>query len=277
MSYKATVLKIMLASPGDLSQERRLARDIIQEWNVIHAEDRRIVLMPVGWDTHSTPQMGDRPQAIINKQVLADCDLLVAIFWTRLGSPTGAAPSGTVEEIEEHLAVGKQAMIYFSAAPVRLDSVDNAQYSALLEFKESCRSRGLVEEYEELAEFREKFARNLAQTIIRLFKDETPGVGDVEPPQQKGPALTVAAQELLSEASKDSNGVIIKIGTLDGAHVQTNGRDFVESDDARSEAKWRAAVDELHHSRFVEDRAGKGEVFFVTDVGYEAADILGMP
>jgi hypothetical protein len=277
MSYKATVLKIMLASPGDVSQERRLARDVIQEWNVIHAEDRRIVLMPVGWETHSTPQMGDRAQAIINKQVLADCDLLVAIFWTRLGSPTGVAASGTVEEIEEHLEADKPALIYFSTAPVRLDSVDNTQYTALLEFKESCRSRGLVEEFEELAAFREKFARHLAQTIIRLFAIDTPGEGNIEPPQRKGPSLTVAAQELLYEAAKDSNGVIIRIGTLDGTHVQTNGRDFVETGDARSEAKWRAAVDELHHSRLVEDRAGNGEVFFVTDSGYVAADTLGKP
>ena len=96
--------------------------------------------MPVGWETHSSPEMGDRPQAIVNRQVLADCDLLVAILWARLGSPTGEAPSGTVEEIEEHLAAGKSAMIYFSTAPVRLDSVDSEQYSALLEFKESCLS-----------------------------------------------------------------------------------------------------------------------------------------
>ena len=61
------------------------------------------MLLPVGWETHATPAMGDRPQAIINKQILAGCDLLVAVFWTRLGSPTGAAASGTVEEIEEHL------------------------------------------------------------------------------------------------------------------------------------------------------------------------------
>lgn len=71
--------------------------------------------------------MGDRPQAIINKQLLEQSDLLVAVFWTRLGSPTGATNSGTVEEIEEHLAAKKPTMLYFSSAPVRPDSVDNEQ------------------------------------------------------------------------------------------------------------------------------------------------------
>jgi hypothetical protein len=50
---------------------------------------------------------------VINRQVLADCDLLVAIFWTRIGSPTGSALSGTVEEIEKHLKAEKPAMLYF--------------------------------------------------------------------------------------------------------------------------------------------------------------------
>ena len=86
MSYTARVVKVMIASPSDVAKERQLIRDVIQEWNAIHAEDRRIVLMPVGWETHSAPDMGDRPQAIINKQLLKSCDLLVAVFWTRVFS-----------------------------------------------------------------------------------------------------------------------------------------------------------------------------------------------
>lgn len=131
MPFDARVLKVMIASPGDVSAERQIVRDVLVEWNHVHSEDRRLVLMPIGWETHSSPSMGDRPQAIINKQILSDCDLLVAVFWTRIGSPTGAAVSGTVEEIQEHVRAGKSAMIYFSSAPVRPDSVDEKQYAAL--------------------------------------------------------------------------------------------------------------------------------------------------
>lgn len=70
MSYKANVVKVMIASPSDVAQERRIIRDVIQEWNAIHAEDRKIILMPVGWETHSAPDMSDRPQEIINRQLL---------------------------------------------------------------------------------------------------------------------------------------------------------------------------------------------------------------
>jgi hypothetical protein len=72
------------------------------------------------------------------------------------------------------------------------------------------------------------------------------------------------------------NGSILRIGGLDGTHVQTNNREFVEDDNARSEAKWRSAVDELHDSGLIEDRAGTGEMFFVTSPGYNASDSIQM-
>ena len=92
MSYSANVYKVMIASPSDVAQERQLIKEIINDWNSIHSEDRRIVLMPVGWESHSSPSMEGPPQYVINKQVLADCDLLVAAFWTRIGTPTQYCP-----------------------------------------------------------------------------------------------------------------------------------------------------------------------------------------
>jgi hypothetical protein len=275
VAYEAGVIEIMIASPSDVAQERRIIRDVIHEWNAIHAKDRQLVLMPVAWETHASPQMGERPQAVINSQLLRDSDLLIAVFWTRLGSPTGSAPSGTVEEIEEHLEAGKPALIYFSSAPVRPDSIDSEQYSALMIFKESCRKRGLVEGYDNLTEFRQKLVRNLAQTVIRQFTSgESDSLLGEFPEPQRGPALSKAAQELLIEASQDPHGVIMTLETFSGAHVQTNNHEFVEAGDSRSAAKWRGAVDDLYRSGLVEDRTGKGEVFFMTDQGYEQADRL---
>jgi hypothetical protein len=131
MPYQASVINVMIASPEDVAAERSAIQAIIHKWNSVNAEDRRTVLMPITWESHSTPEMGDRPQAIINRQVLDGCDLLVAAFWTRLGSPTGGAPSGTVEEIHKHVESGKPAMVYFSNLPIALDRVDIDQYQAI--------------------------------------------------------------------------------------------------------------------------------------------------
>lgn len=277
MTYNATVVNVMIASPSDVPQERRLARDVVHEWNAVHASDRRTVLMPLGWESNAYPEMGDRPQAIINKQILHGCDLLVGIFWTRLGTPTEDAPSGTVEEIEEHLAANKPALIYFSSAPVRLDSVDKVQYDALLAFKKSCQSRGLIEEYDDLAAFREKLVRHLAQVVISSFSSGAVAADVPFDQRAQAPSLSGPALELLMHAASDPRGTVMKLATMGGTHVQAGGREFATPGDARSEAKWRAAVDELESLGLLEDRAGKDELFFMTDSGYAAVDRLGGP
>lgn len=289
MAYSADVIKVMIASPGDVAKERHLAREVIHEWNAVHSQERRTVLLPVAWETHASPAMGARAQEIINNQLLRDCDLLIGIFWTRLGTPTGKESSGTVEEIEEHLAASKPAMLYFSTAPVRPDSIDESQYRALREFKESCRTRGLVEEYESIEEFREKLWRQVAQTVIRVFTtrqiaQRTSGItgrtgaaGSLPRENLVRPEdrLSSDARELLREAAKDPNGTVLATETFGGASVETNGRDFVERGNPRSEARWRQAVRDLTHEGHLEQRDLNGEVSAVTASGYRLADSLG--
>lgn len=277
MPYNAHVLKVMIASPGDVANERQIARDVIAEWNHIHSEDRGLVLMPIGWETHSAPTIGDRPQAIINKQVLANCDLLVAVFWTRIGSPTGVAVSGTVEEIQEHVSAGKPAMIYFSSTPVRLDSVDEEQYAKLNEFKQEMKKTGLVESYDSLGEFRDKFSRQLTQTIIRAYPIATTTTSTTTTPPPPLPVtlpMSDEAKELLAAAASDPTGRLIRIRHLGGLLVQASGRSFAKEGDARSEARWEGVIKELEDLGFIEDRGFKREVFAVTHEGFRIADLL---
>jgi hypothetical protein len=174
MPRTATVIRVMIASPGDVASERQIAKQVIHDWNDIHSLDRGTVLLPISWETHASPAIRDRAQAIINKQILGDADILIAIFWARIGTPTGVAASGTVEEITEHIAAGKPTMLYFSTAPVRQDSVDDDQFRSLKTFKKVVRDQnnGMYEEYESLSEFKEKLTRQLAQTIIRKYPSQ---------------------------------------------------------------------------------------------------------
>ena len=65
-----------------------------RSWNAEHGEGRQVVFQAVGWETHTTPEFGNEPQAIINRQALDECDVLIGLLWTTLGSPTKTAPSG---------------------------------------------------------------------------------------------------------------------------------------------------------------------------------------
>ncbi|WP_378411392.1 hypothetical protein [Rhodocytophaga aerolata] len=155
----------MLASPSDVNDEREIARKIIWEWNYLYSIHKKMVLLPIGWETHSAPLLGDRPQEIINKQVLGQSDLLIGIFWTRIGTPTGNFISGSAEEIEAHIKTGKPVMLYFSNKPVALDRVDNSQYQKLIAFKNEYMQRGLIETFSSIEDFKNKFERQLAIMI----------------------------------------------------------------------------------------------------------------
>lgn len=288
MPYAANIFEVMIASPGDVQDERNVARDVVYEWNAAHSHSTKIILQPVGWDTHSSPSMDERPQAIINKQVLRHSDLLVAIFWTRLGTPTGQAPSGTVEEIDEHLKQGKPAMVYFSSAPIRPESVEAGQYKALLEFRKECEARGLVESFANLDEFRRKFSRQLAATINdheyfkRALLERQPVEGlnsgkDSAPDHQLPPAafsLSKEAAELLLEGAKDADGYILRVRHSDGTGVSTNGKSYVVQSSARSRATWEGAVDELASKALIKDIAQDREIYELTREGYDLAEIL---
>jgi hypothetical protein len=275
MSYNAAVLKVMIASPGDVAAERHAVREVLQEWNFMHSEDKGLVLLPIGWETHSTPEMGSRPQEIINRQVLANCDLLVGIFWTRIGSPTGKAESGTVEEIDEHCNAGKPAMLYFSSAPTPPESIEPQQYATLKAFKEECRKRNLVESYKSVGEFREKFARQLSQTINRAFPakngSNTLTVAGL-PRQEASVRLGNEAKALLLEAAADPHGIVLRLHDSTGLGIQTNGKRLSETRNPRSEARWEKAIQELEALGLLTSKSYKREVFDVTDEGYRAAD-----
>lgn len=211
MPYSATVYNVMIASPSDVTVERMIIREIISEWNSVNSNHKQVVLLPIGWESHSSPEMGDRPQAIINKQVLKDADLLIGVFWTRIGTATGEYGSGTIEEIEEHIKVGKPAMLYFSSVPIMPESVDRTQYDMLIKFKESCRNRGLYETYNDQNDFKNKFYRQLQLKINdhEYFKGIEGALDvpmDAESSISSIPHLSREAQTLLKEASQDSSG-----------------------------------------------------------------------
>jgi len=277
MSYTATVYKVMIASPGDVPAERSIVRELLSEWNVVNADSKQVVLLPVGWETHSVPEMGGRPQAIINKQVLKGCDLLVGVFWTRIGTATGEFPSGTVEEIEEHIKADRPVMLYFSASPVVPDSIDPEQYRQLQDFRKSCQSRGLYESYSDIGEFRAKLYRQLQIKLnqdLYFQKQSASGEADELRDLPRAVQLSKDAAFLLKECAADPSAQILNVGYIGGHTVQVRGKNLVEENSERSRATWVGALEELELKGFVAATGPKREIFRMTREGFDAADRL---
>src|ERR1700730_3609921 len=108
------LFRVLLAAPSDVTEEHALVAEAINDWNVQHGDGAGARVELMNWRTHAHPETGRRPQAVINRQFADRADVVLAIFWRRLGSTTGKAASGTVEEIERALRRGKKVMVYFS-------------------------------------------------------------------------------------------------------------------------------------------------------------------
>jgi len=163
--YDAKVLEVVIASPSDVEEERNICERVLYEWNNIHSKENGISLQPRRWENSIYSAVGKPPQNSINKQIIDDADLLIAIFWTKLGNPTEQYESGTVEEIERHIAHGKDAMIFFSNATVKPNVIDNNQYARLQAFKDWCKTNSLFVEYDTCQEFKDKAGNNISRYI----------------------------------------------------------------------------------------------------------------
>ena len=283
MAYKATIIPVMIASPGDVAEEREAIREVIHDWNDVNASSQGIVLTPVGWDTHSSPELGARPQELINERLLKECDLLIAVFWTRLGSPTGEASSGTVEEIEGHIAAGKPAMLYFSSKPVAPASIDTDQYEAVKKFKKRVRDQGLIDEFDNLDQFRRKLAKQLQLCLLHndhvkaIVEEASEGNVDTLPkaaPHEEPESLHLseASRNLLKLAASNTDGVILKTATFDGRHIQAGGQAL--GGHGKEAAKWDEALNELVSLGLVVARGYKDQVFELTHKGWKVAEQL---
>jgi hypothetical protein len=168
----ARSIRVGIASPRDVAAERNVVVRVLNYWNERH---RDLLLHAVSWESASTPALGDHPQNILNREVIEHCQLLVAVFWSRLGTPTPDAASGTVAEIEHFIrAKGpRRVMLYFCARPFQHD-VDAAELARLHEYKKQMASRGLYWEYRSVEEFEGVLYRHLDGKVAEFLAGRLP-------------------------------------------------------------------------------------------------------
>jgi hypothetical protein len=169
MPFISNTYRVLIASPSDLSEEREAVTMAIHEWNAQHAVAEQLVLLPVKWETHATPASGVRPQQAINDQLVSQCDLLVGIFWTKLGTSTGVAESGAVEEIDLFVGEKKPAMLYFSSRPIAPSAIDLKQFRKLKAFKANTYKTALVANFNSADELKGLVLRHLVAQVHQLL------------------------------------------------------------------------------------------------------------
>ena len=168
MSYQANVFRIFIASSNDLADERRIIRDTIREWNDVHGFRNNVHLEPVLYQSHIWYDSTQSAQAIINQELLDSCDLMIALFWKRVGTPTGKAAGGTLEELERFSQSRRPVLLCFKEGGLSHDDV--TQYSDDLKIIANLKAdyaNRLTLTFSQSAELRAPISRQ-----IRFFGDD---------------------------------------------------------------------------------------------------------
>ena len=160
----------MISCPSDVQDELDIALKVIDEINMTIGEENGVNIKCLYWKNNSRPDSGASGQNIINRQLLSKADGVIALFWTKFGTPTTEYGSGTEEEIEKAILQGKKVMLYYSNKPINPDKIDYDQYVRVIEFKK--RYAGLFDEYNSLDDFRLKLNRHILDLMTKLIERE---------------------------------------------------------------------------------------------------------
>lgn len=173
-------LKIFIASPGDVAEERDIvSKVVVPEVRRIFEENpfgrnQTINIEAIRWETHVLPDVGDDAQDVVNKEI-SEFDILVGIMWKRFGSQTKRAASGTGEEFDRAYNLYREfkrpkIMFYFRTSPFFPENLkDVSQIRQVLLFREKIRKLGVFYfEYDSPLEFERKVREHLVKRITRM-------------------------------------------------------------------------------------------------------------
>lgn len=137
--------------------------DSIDEWNKTWARNLGIRLEVIRWEDDAYPGIGADAQDVINQQLPQDYDLFIGIMWTRFGTPTLRAESGTAEEFARAVDAHRSApgnteiFFYFKDTPISPSKLDVDQHTKVQTFKRSLKDEGVfywdfadIEQFEKL-------------------------------------------------------------------------------------------------------------------------------
>jgi site-specific recombinase XerD len=91
------VIRVFLASPGDVAADREQVRAVVQGLNKTNlaADWFGVTREVLDWATHVAPLAGRPEQVILDQLPVETWDVFVGILWTRFGTPTGATDPKT--------------------------------------------------------------------------------------------------------------------------------------------------------------------------------------
>jgi len=216
------VVKVFLASPGGLEEERQIAKRIVDEINQSHAEHWGCQIKLVAWE--ATLPGYDRAQSLIN-QDLDKCEYFVGVLWDNWGSNSKDGDSKYTSGFEEEYERAKKrveqglmkdiALYFKDIDEVQLKNL-SPTYKKVIKFRNDCRKRRkpLFKEFKEKGEFEALIRLKISEVGWRETDRRTielKGAPDLEKPttREAGKSSVTSGDGLIqSSAAKFVTGLL---------------------------------------------------------------------
>lgn len=180
MTDTRKVVKVFLASPSDLRDERLIAKNVADEFNNIWADTLGYQVELVGWE--DAVSIFGRPQSVINRD-LERCEFFVGLLWKRWGtSPDNGGPysSGFEEEfclsVDRKKKLGKpEISLFFKEIQPDLLVDPGDDLKKVIKFKDGLIASKtlLFETFVDPQEFQTKFRRCISNYVKQLHAVES--------------------------------------------------------------------------------------------------------
>lgn len=182
--------RVFVSSPGDVTDERKAVLEVLERLPNRPAFREKVGFRVVAWDKlgADTPMLATMsPQAAIDAGLPkpSECDIVVCIFWSRMGTPFVMKDveyqSGTQYELLDALGSTRPTTMIFRRTEKKLfdteDAEGQSQYKRVQDFFDgelffdpaTRHPRRGVNHYAAPADFREKFETYLEEVVVRLL------------------------------------------------------------------------------------------------------------
>lgn len=185
MHKGVTVYDVMIASPGDVKEERKAIVDAIGRWNSNNLSKYNVILRPRTWEVDAPRGTADDAQSIIDETMIEESDMVIAVFWKTLGrKPKGGKNTYTIGELKKHIEKGKPAIVYFKTPDkVGKTEAETKRIAEVQGFKEKIKNHlkkdCLYGEFDNLSNFR--IDSQLDKDITyHLIKNRMPSTATVD-------------------------------------------------------------------------------------------------
>jgi hypothetical protein len=93
-------LDIFISSPHDVTEERKVTLDVIQQLNRRGNIETHYVLKPLAYEDIVPGAVGEAPQSAVDRYMMeaGNSDIFICILWGRMGTPLVHETSGETFE-----------------------------------------------------------------------------------------------------------------------------------------------------------------------------------